>query len=770
VRVFVNGAEQLPSPASGAPITITVPTSPSFIKVYGDPAATTNIGLITLNGSIAFGTDASIGVLIGNLGAFPGESTDPLSNAGLHWAGITIDPASPTLNDRVKVAGAISGDLTGPITVGQVFSLHVDGDVDASITATGSDNLPLEPIETIRIGKALKAGRTILATGGPFQNGDIVSVHTALIDYEAVSQGSILAPNGEIREVFASTISIPAPGSITARDGITSLIVQNQVDLSPRDINATIIANAGNEGAPAFGQLRYLECRDLGGSLRANNLGSAIASNQGLRVKGDLYAAIRLENSTLAEITVDGSFGGGSSLDVGDCIRASVVANGSITAINVENDIFDGDRSDGTPVPTRIQSLQGGIDSITVHGGVLNDSMQPGPEVEVMTYGGLGSLVVDHDFFGNIIVGTDSVAGPQALGTLLVHGDFGGSVYCDSFGSFDVGGHADVSIPGDFLSFEAFPAGKTLRVGRKLGVPIVVFDAYGGQAIINAANETFDAWRSGAQFFIHPTPSGLALLAPIPFYDNESHLFGGGAVGQVPFALHGKNCFPPNNSPYENTQLLVSRMRATPPPGLLPQIGLLDSYGQVRVTTEGEVPCKAELVTGAAAFDLTDRFVFTVAEPGDSPSRIITFRGKTGFTLPPGDYRITPVLGTGSGLVCDNLTITPPPSVADFDYRFALGRDCDGDGKWDDKEIALREEPDANEDGIIDTCPGNGGCRADYNFDGDTGTDQDIEDFFACLGGNCCATCYTTDFDGDGDSGTDLDIEAFFRVLGGGLC
>ena len=62
------------------------------------------------------------------------------------------------------------------------------------------------------------------------------------------------------------------------------------------------------------------------------------------------------------------------------------------------------------------------------------------------------------------------------------------------------------------------------------------------------------------------------------------------------------------------------------------------------------------------------------------------------------------------------------------------------------------------------------GCSADFNADGDTGTDQDIEAFFACLGGNCCATCGSADFNGDGDYGTDADIEAFFRVLAGGPC
>ncbi|HYE63001.1 MAG TPA: hypothetical protein VD997_13475 [Phycisphaerales bacterium] len=61
---------------------------------------------------------------------------------------------------------------------------------------------------------------------------------------------------------------------------------------------------------------------------------------------------------------------------------------------------------------------------------------------------------------------------------------------------------------------------------------------------------------------------------------------------------------------------------------------------------------------------------------------------------------------------------------------------------------------------------------SDFNGDGDAGTDQDIEAFFACLGGSCCAWCYAggADFNGDGDTGTDQDIESFFRVLGGGSC
>ncbi len=61
---------------------------------------------------------------------------------------------------------------------------------------------------------------------------------------------------------------------------------------------------------------------------------------------------------------------------------------------------------------------------------------------------------------------------------------------------------------------------------------------------------------------------------------------------------------------------------------------------------------------------------------------------------------------------------------------------------------------------------------SDFDGDGDFGTDFDIQAFFACLGGNCCATCFAggSDFNGDGDFGTDLDIQSFFSVLGGAGC
>ncbi len=71
---------------------------------------------------------------------------------------------------------------------------------------------------------------------------------------------------------------------------------------------------------------------------------------------------------------------------------------------------------------------------------------------------------------------------------------------------------------------------------------------------------------------------------------------------------------------------------------------------------------------------------------------------------------------------------------------------------------------------IAITAPPSRCGSADFNGDGDVGTDSDIEAFFACLAGTCCSTCGSADFNGDGDLGTDADIDSFFRVLAGGPC
>jgi hypothetical protein len=94
-------------------------------------------------------------------------------------------------------------------------------------------------------------------------------------------------------------------------------------------------------------------------------------------------------------------------------------------------------------------------------------------------------------------------------------------------------------------------------------------------------------------------------------------------------------------------------------------------------------------------------------------------------------------------------------------------------GTWDHTTIVgLGRLAGETQNSIFVLSPVAGCGSADFNCDGDGGTDTDIEAFFACLAGSCPAFPCTSnsDFNGDADPGTDADIEAFFRVLAGGTC
>jgi len=162
----------------------------------------------------------------------------------------------------------------------------------------------------------------------------------------------------------------------------------------------------------------------------------------------------------------------------------------------------------------------------------------------------------------------------------------------------------------------------------------------------------------------------------------------------------------------------------------------------------------------------------TAAAIGCSTSRIeakVTFFPATRLALrtrEPVQLWVGPGAGPANCLVTTFAACSFNPDIIEEPLS---GQDCNGN-EWDDTiDIDFGDSADVNGNGIPDECEG--GCGSpDFDGDGDSGTDLDIEAFFACLGGDCCATCGSPDFDGDGDSGTDLDIEAFFRVLGGGSC
>ena len=126
----------------------------------------------------------------------------------------------------------------------------------------------------------------------------------------------------------------------------------------------------------------------------------------------------------------------------------------------------------------------------------------------------------------------------------------------------------------------------------------------------------------------------------------------------------------------------------------------------------------------------------------------------------------------GNGVPCSGVNCPQPQGACCMPSGFCFvttQATCGGaGGAW---AGPLTTCLDGNSNGTADACESACGT-ADFDGDGDTGTDADIEAFFACLAGTCCPTCFPggSDFNADGDSGTDADIESFFRVLSGGPC
>jgi hypothetical protein len=150
----------------------------------------------------------------------------------------------------------------------------------------------------------------------------------------------------------------------------------------------------------------------------------------------------------------------------------------------------------------------------------------------------------------------------------------------------------------------------------------------------------------------------------------------------------------------------------------------------------------------------------TAATPSSPVGPIIV--GLGGTATANGGYLVKSTITTGTSGGCEQPTPPPLPNSFERPIQFTAF-----DVQFRPMEMPLIPEILRT----FKTCnPHPICCNPDFNNDGDVGTDLDIQDFFACLGGDCCPTCGTADFNCDGDIGTDADIESFFRVLSGGPC
>ncbi|CAG0981384.1 hypothetical protein PHYC_01785 [Phycisphaerales bacterium] len=112
--------------------TISELDSVTLIRAYStNPDNSANVGEIQLSGTRQ--NPALLDVLIGREGAINPEPADPLLPAAANWDGLLVDGG---LTGKVRVSGAILGDLTGLINVGEIVRLQCGGDVTGGIIVT----------------------------------------------------------------------------------------------------------------------------------------------------------------------------------------------------------------------------------------------------------------------------------------------------------------------------------------------------------------------------------------------------------------------------------------------------------------------------------------------------------------------------------------------------------------------------------------------------------------------------------------------------------
>ncbi|HYE63003.1 MAG TPA: hypothetical protein VD997_13485 [Phycisphaerales bacterium] len=196
--------------------------------------------------------------------------------------------------------------------------------------------------------------------------------------------------------------------------------------------------------------------------------------------------------------------------------------------------------------------------------------------------------------------------------------------------------------------------------------------------------------------------------------------------------------------------------------------------GPTQITATGEVRYVANTTSSLVRANATSVVEFSVASPTEVTftAALVTSTGiQSGGGVAGRVYRTDVLQGVADAVWMGSAN---PDPTANFQgvlqpgtYRFELS------AGWSNFTVYQNVNGKYNVTATLTVVNAPPTCgTSDFNGDGDIGTDQDIEAFFACLGGSCCDTCYEggADFNGDGDTGTDQDIESFFRVLGGGAC
>ena len=481
------------------------------------------------------------------------------------------------------------------------------------------------------------------------------------------------------------------------RNDNLSVLVTYTVMASDTDRIRFVLVNS-NATQPTRVYIRGLAPLQSIGSLDSvTKFGSGSVALVELRVAGDLGAdlgpagdAVVVDQVGIIDVggnVLDGISVSGNRLDTlivnGDLKGSITLGNGTIGSVDVEGNITG---PSGDPVNIWARN---GIERITAASINAN--------IDAAYAGGAGNLgfmsITTGGFVGSLRA--QNVLNPNVGEGILMAGDL----------------DADIEIVNDVL--EPIQIDGELRSGRTLNVlgrllddgtnnGLISLPAGGlkGQIIINGGNDSGE-WQG-------PVSVGGVSLLPRPTYAQLSGTLGGGAVGKAPFALHDEDCLPPNGSGLLVIQDLVSGSAAI----------TLRHYGPISNDTAAS-PVVVKWNCGSSWVDATMLFSVTESPNGNRRElRVGAAPGMTDASFMAGEYCIRPVLDLSNPdrLRCDD--VVGRPVVADYDYRFSLFHDCNGNQIADPEDIEAGIAADCNNNDRPDSCDIASGISEDINGDG----------------------------------------------------
>ncbi len=735
------------------------------VYIYSTTPTTESIPAISVSGTSSANT---VRVLVAESGeSFPAQFNDFVSRGSVDFGGLTF--SSATTRDKSRVVVSASGDITGPITAGQIFRIDAAGSITSGgdITATADDG-----IAGFNACEFVTCGGTLL--------GDVKAVYPGTGDPES---------NINIIDCPASNIG-PSPG--TTGPAIVGQLI-NQV--RALRINAEIVSSA------VISRIRA----DSGG------LHGSVTSVDGLfdlaevdpmdgtplLIVGNSTAEIHT-TTIMGNLDLDGfSSDSGTAGIYGNEFWGNIDSTGRIdhlefNSINYHTDPFLVNETEHITV-----TASGGIGRFVVNGrvgsaGYRDDLVEVGVRIT--------SPLIEHfevagDFQGTITARVTECTIGGSLRPMLHPGlaTTVGNLSLSRVQQLDIGGHARTYLIN--LSQEASDPPVLVRIGGSLGVDNVDFDPHfhispslKGQVVVNARNTLSSgaAWQSAGGGITVGDISGTSTL--VPQYSTLPSGVGmdGGAAGEVPFRVHtAQSDFLNNHTGPEEypSPLVITRWNTAEPMceynvqtarvEFYGPVALLASnpngFGPVSVVYKAWVDADNDNVPDEDPlyWEVSHRLNFAVESEF---TRVLRIKPKEGFSFFPGEYVVRSWASTeDKRLVChpDALLTEATVPVAPFEYTFLVFSDCDP------LNCAADNSSDPYQLGVCGTAVPNFLCD-DIDFNGDSlfPDTQDLDDFLTVFSGGTCptGTCHDIDFNNDGLFPDTMDQDALLSVFSGGWC